>query len=69
MTHLRSRLQVLGAMAIAAGLIWGSGMLVSGLPQSERLRAAAHSVRAVDYGTDVVAPGSHFTTSRPTYDQ
>jgi hypothetical protein len=56
-------------MAIAAGLVWGSGMLVSALPQSERLHAAAHSVRVLDYATDVVAPGSRFAKSRPTYDQ
>jgi hypothetical protein len=69
MTHLRSRLQVFGAMAIAAGLIWGTGLLVSALPQSERLRAAAPSVRVVDYATDTVAPGSRFGNARPTYDQ
>ncbi len=69
MTHVWSRLQVLGAVAIAAGLIWGSGMLASGLPQSERLHAAVHSVRVADYATDVVAPGSRFGYSRPTYDQ
>ncbi len=69
MTQLWSRLQVIGAMAIAAALIWGSGMLASALPQSERLPAAAHSVRVLDYATDVVAPGSRFGKSRPTYDQ
>jgi hypothetical protein len=69
MTHLWSRLQVFGAMAIAAGLIWGSGMLASALPQSERLPAAAHAVRGLDYATDAIAPGSRFARSRPTYDQ
>jgi hypothetical protein len=69
MTHLRARLQIVGATAIAAGLIWGSGMLASALPQSERLSAATHSVRVVDYASDVVAPGSRFARSRPTYDQ
>jgi hypothetical protein len=69
MRHLRSRPQILGAIAIAAGLVWSSGMLASGLPQSERLHAAVHSVGVVDYTTDAVAPGSHFGQSRPTYDQ
>jgi hypothetical protein len=69
MTHLRSRLQVLGAIAIAAGLTWGSGMVASALPQSERVRADVHSAGVVDYATDVVAPGSRFIMSRPTYDQ
>jgi hypothetical protein len=69
MTGYRSRLTFLGAIAVAAGLIWGSGMLASALPQSERLHAAVHSARIVDYATDVVAPGSPFTNSRPTYDQ
>ena len=69
MTHLWSRLRIAGAMAIAVGLIWGSCMLASAIPQSERLRAAAHSVRIVDYATDVVAPGSRFAQSRLTYDQ
>jgi hypothetical protein len=69
MTHLRSRLQILGAIAIAAGLVWSSGMLASVLPHSERLHAAVHSVAVVDYATDAVAPGSRFSTSRPTYDQ
>jgi hypothetical protein len=69
MTHLRSRLQVLGAIAIAAGLTWGSGMVASALPQSERVRADVHSAGVVDYATNVVTPGSRFTGSRPTYDQ
>jgi hypothetical protein len=69
MTHLWSRAQVVGAMAIAAGLIWGSGMLASAIPQSERLHAATHSVRVLDYASDVVTPGSPFAKSRPTYDQ
>ena len=66
---LRTRLQLLGAVAIAAGLVWGSGMLASALPQSERLHAAVHSAVVIDYATDVVTPGSHFARSRPTYDQ
>jgi hypothetical protein len=66
---LRTRLQLLGAVAIAAGLVWGSGMVASALPQTERLHAAVHSVRVVDYATDIVAPGSRFAKSRPTYDQ
>ena len=66
---LRTRLQLLGAVAIAAGLVWSSGMVASALPQTERLHAAVHSVRVVDYATDIVAPGSRFAKSRPTYDQ
>ncbi|TMA08526.1 MAG: hypothetical protein E6J86_18405 [Deltaproteobacteria bacterium] len=66
---LRTRLHLLGAVAIAAGLVWGSGMVASALPQTERLHAAVHSVRVVDYATDIVAPGSRFAKSRPTYDQ
>ena len=66
---LRTRLQLLGAVAIAVGLVWGSGMVASALPQTERLHAAVHSVRVVDYATDIVAPGSRFAKSRPTYDQ
>jgi hypothetical protein len=69
MTHLWQRLQVLGAVVIAAGLIWGTGMLASALPQSERLPGATHSIRVLDYATDVVAPGSPFAKGRPTYDQ
>jgi len=69
MTTFRSRLTFLRAIAVAAGLVWSSGMLASALPQSERLRVAVHSARVVDYATDVVAPGSPFTSSRPTYDQ
>jgi hypothetical protein len=69
MSHLRLRLPTLGALAIATALVWGSGMLASALPQSERLHAAVHSVGVVDYATDVVAPGSRFANSRPTYDQ
>jgi putative nucleotidyltransferase with HDIG domain len=49
--------------------VWGSGMVASALPQSERVRADVHSARVVDYTTDVVAPGSRFINSRPTYDQ
>jgi len=66
---LRTRLQLLGAVAIAAGLVWGSGVVASALPKTERLHAAVHSVRVVDYATDIVAPGSRFAKSRPTYDQ
>jgi hypothetical protein len=69
MTHLRSRLQTLGAVAIAAALVWGSGMVASGLPQSERVRVDLHTAPPVDYATDVVAPGSRFIHNRPTYDQ
>jgi hypothetical protein len=69
MSQLRSRLQVLGAIIIAAGLVWVSGTIASALPQSERVRADVHSARVVDYTTDVVAPGSRFIHSRPTYDQ
>ncbi|HEV3461390.1 MAG TPA: hypothetical protein VG413_05065 [Candidatus Dormibacteraeota bacterium] len=69
MSQLRSRLQVLGAIIIAAGLVWVSGTIASALPQWERVRADVHSARVVDYTTDVVAPGSRFIHSRPTYDQ
>jgi len=68
MNPLRSPLRIVAAMAIIAALTWGSGMVVSNLPQTERLRADVHSARTVDYATDVVLPGSRFTT-RPTYDQ
>jgi hypothetical protein len=43
-------------------------MVASALPQAARLHADIHSTRTVDYATDVVIPGSRFTT-RPTYDQ
>ncbi|HEY4844682.1 MAG TPA: hypothetical protein VII89_03210 [Candidatus Dormibacteraeota bacterium] len=69
MTRQRSRLQLLGAIAIAAALTWTSGMLASELPQSERLHASVHSAHVVDYATDVAAPGSPFFRSRATYDQ
>jgi hypothetical protein len=69
MTHQRSRLRLLGALAIAAALTWGSGVLASALPQSERLHATVQSARVVDYATDVAAPGSPFFRSRATYDQ
>ena len=68
MNPLRSPLRIVGAVAIIAALTWGSGMVVSNLPQTERLRADVHSARTVDYATDVVLPGSRFT-ARPTYDQ
>jgi hypothetical protein len=69
MKQLRSRLQVLGAIVIAAELVWGSGAVASSLPQSERVHADVHPARVVDYATDVVTPGSRFVHSRPTYDQ
>jgi hypothetical protein len=69
MTQLRSRLQLVGSITIAAGFVWASGMVASALPQSERLPAAVHSTRVVDYATDIVIPGSRFGSSRPTYDQ
>jgi len=68
MNPLRSPRRIVGAVAIVAALAWGSGMVASTLPQTERLRADVHSARTVDYATDVVLPGSRFTT-RPTYDQ
>jgi len=69
MSLLRSRLQVLGAIVIGAGLVWAGGTVASALPQSERVHADVHSARVVDYATDVVAPGSRFIHTRPTYDQ
>ena len=69
MTRLGSRPQTLGAVAIAAALVWGSGMVASGLPQSERVRVDLHTAPPVDYATDVVGPGSRFIHNRPTYDQ
>lgn len=69
MKPLRTRLRVIGAVVIAAGLVWGSGALASSLPQSERLHHAVTSTRAVDYAADVPAPGSPFFRSRATYDQ
>jgi len=68
MNPLRSPLRIVGAVAIVAALTWGSGMVASNLPQTERLHADVHSTRTVDYATDVILPGSRFTT-RPTYDQ
>jgi hypothetical protein len=62
MMQPRSRLQILGAIVVAGAMVWSSGMVASALPQSERLHAAVHSVRVIDYATDVVAPGSRFTT-------
>ena len=64
-----SRVTIVGALAAATALVWGSGMLASALPQSERVHAAVHSVGAVDYATDIVGPGSRFIHNRPTYDQ
>ncbi|HKV31993.1 MAG TPA: hypothetical protein VJT14_13360 [Candidatus Dormibacteraeota bacterium] len=69
MSRLRSRLPIAGATVVAAGLVWASGLVASSLPQSERIHAEVHSARVVDYTTDVVAPGSRFTHTRPTYDQ
>ena len=69
MNYLRSPLRVVGAIVIAAALVWGSGTIASALPQTERLHATVHSARIVDYATDVPAPGSPFFRSRATYDQ
>jgi hypothetical protein len=68
MTRLFSMRQIAGAVAIVAALTWASGMAASALPQMARLHADVHTTRIVDYATDVVTPGSRFTT-RPTYDQ
>jgi hypothetical protein len=68
MTRLFSRRQILGAVVIVAALTWASGTVASSLPQTARLHADVQSARVVDYGTDVVVPGSRFAT-RPTYDQ
>jgi hypothetical protein len=59
----------IGALAFAAALVWGSGMVAASLPQSERLPITVHPAGAVDYATNVVAPGSRFGNYRPTYDQ
>ena len=69
MTHFLSRRQLLGGLAIAAALTWGSGMIASSLPQAERLRASVHTARVIDYATDAVTPGSRFFTTRAPYDQ
>ena len=69
MTHLFSKRLILGAVAIVAALTWGSGMIASSLPQTERLRIGVHSARVIDYATDAVAPGSPFFTTRASYDQ
>ncbi|HEV3097205.1 MAG TPA: hypothetical protein VG104_08675 [Candidatus Dormibacteraeota bacterium] len=69
MSQLRSPLRIVGAIVIAAALVWGSGTIASALPQTERLHATVHSTRIVDYATDVAAPGSPFFRSRATYDQ
>jgi hypothetical protein len=66
---LRSPLQTFGALAIAAALVWGTGMIAAALPQAERLRAEVHRAAVVDYATDVVGPGSRFIRTGPTYDQ
>lgn len=69
MSHSRSLLQLLGAIAFAAVLTWSSGVVAAALPQAERLHADVHSARVVDYATDAVGPGSPFFRSRPTFDQ
>jgi hypothetical protein len=69
MSQLRSPLRIVGAIVIAAALVWGSGTIASALPQTERLHATVHSTRIIDYATDVAAPGSPFFRSRATYDQ
>ena len=69
MRQLRSRITTIGALALAAALIWGSGVIAASLPHSERLPLPAHSAGVVDYATNVVAPGSRFSNYRPTYDQ
>ena len=68
MTRLFSRRQILGAVVVVAALTWASGTVASFLPQTSRLHADVQSARVIDYATDVVVPGSRFTT-RPTYDQ
>jgi hypothetical protein len=68
MTRLFSRRQIFGAVIIVAALTWGSGTVASSLPYTAGLHADVQSRRVVDYATDVVVPGSRFTT-RPTYDQ
>jgi hypothetical protein len=68
MTRPFSIRQIFAAVVIVAALTWGSGMVASSLPQTVRLHASVHAARTVDYATDVVLPGSRFTT-RPTYDQ
>ena len=57
MSRLFSRRQFVGAVVTVAALTWGSGMVASALPQTERLHADAKSARVVDYATDVVVPG------------
>jgi hypothetical protein len=69
MTHLLSKRQILGAVAIVAALTWGSGMIASSLPHAKRLDADVHSARVIDYATDAVVPGSPFFTTRAPYDQ
>jgi hypothetical protein len=69
MKHPWSPLHLVGAVVIAAGLIWSSGMLASAMPQSKRLHTDVYPASVIDYATDVVAPGSRFTNTRPTYDQ
>ncbi len=68
MNSLRSPRLIFAVVAIVAALTWGSGMVASALPQTARLHVDVHSPRIVDYATDVVIPGSRFST-RPTYDQ
>jgi hypothetical protein len=68
MTRLFSIRQIIGAVVVAAALTWAGGIVASSVPQTARLHADVRSARVVDYATDVVVPGSRFTT-RPTYDQ
>jgi hypothetical protein len=68
MNYLRSPRQIFAIVGVVAALTWGSGAVAAALPQTARLHASVHPTRTVDYATDVVIPGSRFTT-RPTYDQ
>jgi len=68
MRPLRSPRQIFAVVALVAALSWGSGTVAAAVPQTARLPASVHPTRTVDYATDVVIPGSRFTT-RPTYDQ
>jgi hypothetical protein len=68
MTRPFSVRQIFGAVVIVAALTWGSGAVAAALPPTARLHASVHPTRTVDYATDIVIPGSRFTT-RPTYDQ
>jgi hypothetical protein len=59
----------ISALAFAAALVWGSGMVAASLPQSERLPITVRPAGVVDYATNVVTPGSRLGNYRPTYDQ